>query len=193
MKKFTIATLLGVTAATTGVTLVAPAYGASFTGSLTDADEIAALPFISTGSELTFKSFSYNGGTNAAGTVIPAGGFSPLLTIFTPSGNYFNEYTAAEDLNFNITLPANVNNYQAVISATGKFFDFPNTTNISQGFDGSGDFFGRNPNYAVDIIATSSATEVPEPASFIGTVVAGFAVVKLKRKLSAAKKTSVKI
>ncbi|WP_373546233.1 DVUA0089 family protein [Chamaesiphon sp.] len=189
MKKFTLATLLGITTATTGVTLVAPAYGVSFTGSLVNADAIASLPFTSTGSELRFRSLSYNGGTNAAGTVLP-GGFSPVLTIFTPSGNYFNEYTAVEDLNFTATLSPG--NYQAVISTFGRFFDFPTKTNLSQGFDGSGDFFGRTANYAVDIVAVSSATAVPEPASFIGTAVAGFAVVRLKRKLSAVKKNSVK-
>ena len=186
MKKFTLATLLGITTATTGVTLVAPAYGVSFTGSLANADAIASLPFTSTGSELRFRSLSYNGGTNAAGTVISAGGFSPMLTIFTPSGNYFSEYTDVEDLNFTATLSPG--NYQAVISAFGRYFDSPTKTNLSQGFDGSGDFFGQSANYAVDIVAVSSATAVPEPASFIGIAVAGFGVVRLKRKLSAAKK-----
>ncbi|PSB56135.1 DVUA0089 family protein [Chamaesiphon polymorphus] len=190
MKKFTIATLLGITTATTGVTLVAPAYGASFTGSLADADAIASLPFTSTGAPLAFKSFSYNGGTNAAGSVIPAGGFSPRLTIFDSSGNYYtdglNEYTAVEDLSFTATFSPG--NYQAVISATGRFFDFPNKTNISEGFDGSGAFFGRTANYAVDIVAVSSATAVPEPSSLIGTTLAGLAAFKLKRKLSSSKK-----
>ncbi len=189
MQKFTIATLLGITTATTGVTLVAPAYGASFTGSLANADAIASLPFISTGSQLRFQSYSYNGGTNAAGTVIPAGGFSPVLTIFNPNGTYFNEYAAAEDLNFTATLLPG--NYQAVISATGRFFDFPNKTNISQGFDGSGEFFGRNANYAVDIVAVSSPTAIPEPSSFIGITLAGLSAFKLKRKLAAASKAGL--
>ncbi len=188
MKKFTIATLLGITTATTGFTLVAPAYGVSFTGSLVNADAIDLLPFTSTGAELRFRSLSYNGDTNAAGTVIPPGGFSPVLTIFNPSGNYFNEYTATEDLNFTATLSPG--NYQAAISAFGRLFDFPNKTNLSQGFDGSGEFFGRNPNYAIDIVTVSSATAIPEPASFIGTAVAGFVVVRLKRKLSAGKKST---
>ncbi|WP_310419230.1 DVUA0089 family protein [Chamaesiphon sp. OTE_8_metabat_110] len=188
MKKFTLATLLGITTATIGVTLVAPAHGASFTGSLVNADAIDLLPFTSTGAELRFRSLSYNGGTNDVGTLIPPGGFSPVLTIFNPSGNYFNEYTATEDLNFTATLSPG--NYQAAVSTFGRFFDFPTKTNISQGFDGSGEFFGRNPNYAVDIVAVSSATAVPEPVSFIGTAVAGFAVVKLKRKLSAGKKST---
>ncbi len=179
MKKFTVATLLGITTAT-GVTLVAPAYGVSVIGSLDNADAIGSLPFTSTGTELIFKSFSYNGGTNAAGTVIPAGGFSPVLTIFTASGNYLNEYIALEDLNFTATfLPGN---YQAVVTAFGRFFDFPTKTNLSQGFDGSGDFFGRTASYAVDIVA------VPEPISFVGTTLAGFAVVKLKRQLSSRTK-----
>ncbi|WP_310485785.1 DVUA0089 family protein [Chamaesiphon sp. VAR_48_metabat_403] len=185
MKKFTLATLLGITTATIGVTLVAPAYGVSFTGSLANADAIDLLPFTSTGTELRFQSFSFNGGTNAAGTVIPAGGFSPVLTIFTASGNYFNEYIDAEDLNFTATLLPG--NYQAAIGTFGSFFDFPTKTNLSQGFDGSGDFFGLNPNYAVDIVAVSSATAIPEPSSLIGITLAGLSVFKLKRKLAARK------
>ncbi|AFY94064.1 DVUA0089 family protein [Chamaesiphon minutus] len=183
MNKFTIATILGITTTATLVTLVAPAYGASLTGSLANADAIASLPFNSDGSELTFRSLSYNGGTNAAGTVIPAGGFSPVLTIFTASGSYFNEYTDVEDLNFTATLLPG--NYQAVISTFGRFFDSANKTNISQGFDGSGDFFGRNANYAVDIVA------VPEPSSSIGIMLAGLSAFKLKRKLVAAKKAGL--
>jgi hypothetical protein len=187
MKKFTIATLLGITTATTGIMLVSPARGASFTGSLADADAIASLPFTSTGSQLTFQSFSYNGGTNAQGTVIPAGGFSPVLTLFTASGSYIKEYPAAvEDLNFTDTLLPG--SYQAVISATGRFFDSPAKTNLSQGFDGSGEFFGRTANYAVDIVAAPSATAVPEPSSLIGATLAGMAAFKLKRKLSSSKK-----
>lgn len=186
MKKFTFATLLGITTATTGVMLVAPAHGASFTGLLINADAIDLLPFTSTGAELRFRSFSYNGGTNDAGTVIPPGGFSPVLTIFTASGSYFNEYIDTEDLNFPATLLPG--NYQAAIGTFGRFFDFPTKTNLSQGFDGNGDFFGRNPNYAVDIVAVSSATAIPEPSSLIGITLAGLSVFKLKRKLAAAKK-----
>ena len=167
--------------------MVAPAHGASFTGSLVDADAIASLPFTSTGSQLIFQSFSYNGGTNAQGTVIPTGGFSPVLTLFTASGSYIKEYPAAgEDLNFTDTLLPG--NYQAVISVTGRFFDFPTKTNLSQDFDGSGEFFGRTANYAVDISATSSATAVPEPSSLIGVIMAGISAFKLKRKLSSGKK-----
>jgi hypothetical protein len=187
MRKFTIATILGITTAATGVTSIAPAHGASFTGSLVNADAIAALPFTSTGSQLTFKSFSYNGGTNAAGTVIPAGGFSPVLTLFTASGSYIKDYpVASEDLNFTDTLAPG--NYQAVVSTFGRFFDFPTKTNLSQGFDGSGDFFGRTANYAVDIVAAPSATAVPEPSSLIGITLAGVSAFKLKRKLSSGKK-----
>jgi hypothetical protein len=190
MQKFTIAAILGITTATTGIALVAPAYGASFTGSLANADAIATLPFTSTGSELRFQSFSYNGGTNAVGTPISAGGFSPVLTLFTASGGYIKEYpVAVEDLNFTDTLSPG--NYQAVISTFGRYFDSPTKTNLSQGFDGSGEFFGRTANYAVDIVAVSSATAVPEPLSSIGIMLAGLSAFKLKRKLAAAKQAGV--
>ena len=31
---------------------------------------------------VTFQTWSFGGGTNAAGTVIPAGGFDPLISLF---------------------------------------------------------------------------------------------------------------
>lgn len=192
MKNYTLAMIVGIAVSST-VTLIgaAPAYGASFTGSLNNADDTRAVSFASDGtSTINFKSYGYDGGTNAAGTVIAAGGFSPVLTLFDPADNYIEEQISLGDFNFNRVLP--LGNYQAVISTFGNFFEYYNNPNFSAGFPGGGDFgIGRSPEYAFDIV-TQSSTSVPEPSSLIGTAVAGFAVIKFKRKLSSAKKAHLK-
>ena len=80
--------LMGV-AATTGTILgAAPANGASFSGSFSTANDIYSVSFSSDGnSTIKFKSYGYDGGTNAAGTIIAAGGFDPILTLFDPADN----------------------------------------------------------------------------------------------------------
>jgi hypothetical protein len=46
--------------------------------------------------------------------------------------------------------------------------------------------------YAFDILnASATSTAVPEPASFIGTALAGFAVVSFKRKLMSVRDRSL--
>jgi hypothetical protein len=39
---------------------------------------------------VSFRTWSYVGGTNAAGTVIPSGGFEPQLSLFAPDGTGMN-------------------------------------------------------------------------------------------------------
>ena len=40
--------------------------------------------------EVTFRTWSYSGGTNFAGASIPAGGFEPLISLFDATGNEMN-------------------------------------------------------------------------------------------------------
>ncbi len=193
MKKHTIAMLMGV-ATTTGAMLGAmPAYSASFSGTLTTANDIYSVFFSSDGkSTINFKSYGYNGGKNAAGTTFVAGGFDPILTIFDPNDKWREEQNVSPsglpDFDFDRVLPAG--NYRAVLSVFENF-SLPGNS-FSDGFPGSNlGFDGRTSAYAFDIV-TQSSTAVPEPASLIGTVVAGFAVVGLKRKLVLSKKANHK-
>jgi hypothetical protein len=184
MKTAKITTLLGITAATVGsISTATPAFGvtlATLNGTLADADAIANVTFIAPSMPVNFKTTSYS-----------TGNFSPVLTLFDSSDNYFNEYIDSGDLDFNLTLTPGT--YRAVISAFGRFFDSPTNTNFSAGFSGTGDFGlndsspgSRGADYALTIstIATTT-TAVPEPSSIIGTALAGFGVVLFRRKLSA--------
>jgi hypothetical protein len=194
MNKFTIAMLMGV-ATTTGTILGSmPAYSASFSGSLTTANDIYSVFFTSDGkSTINFKSYGYNGGKNAAGTTIAAGGFDPILTIFDPNDKWYDEQNGSPkglpDFDFDRVLAAG--KYRAVLSVFENF-SLPGKS-FADGFPGSNlGFDGRTSAYAFDIV-TRSATAVPEPVSVIGTVVAGFAAIGLKRKLATGKKACQKV
>jgi hypothetical protein len=72
-------------------TFTAQASTASYTGAFSSDDEIQGFTFtlIASGS-VTAQTWSFGGGTNAAGNVIAAGGFAPTLSLFnmTPSSDY---------------------------------------------------------------------------------------------------------
>lgn len=165
----------------------------SFTGNLNDANDTPSFFFTADGtSTVDIRSYSYAGGVNAEGTTIAAGGFDPILTLFDASDNFFleQEDIGLGNLDFQVSQVLPAGNYRAVISA---FANFANQPNFAAGFNNTGDFFGQTSAYAFDIQGVNqSATAVPEPASLIGTAVAGFAVVGLKRKLTASRKTNQK-
>lgn len=191
MKTPTITKFLGIAAVTAGTfAATAPAFGATIAtlnGTLIDENAIADVTF--TVPNTLAPSTLVNFKTTSAGT----GNFSPVLTLFDGSDNYVNEYIDSNDLNFDLTLTSGIT-YRAVISAFGRSFDFPANNNFSAGFIGSGSFGLDNngaplgSNYALTISTVTTA--VPEPADFIGTAIAGLALVGLKRKLSASNRSS---
>lgn len=59
----------------------------SFTGALSQDDEVQLFNFgIGATSTVTLRTWSYAGGTNAAGATIAAGGFDPILALFDGAG-----------------------------------------------------------------------------------------------------------
>jgi hypothetical protein len=73
------------------VTIVAGSLQAgafSFTGTFSSDDQVQLFLFtIASPGTVTFQSYGYGGGTNAASTVIPAGGFDSLFSWFAPDGS----------------------------------------------------------------------------------------------------------
>lgn len=60
----------------------------SFDGTFTRDDDVQLFSFTADGSStVRLISYSYGGGTQANGTVVPAGGFDPILALFDSSGN----------------------------------------------------------------------------------------------------------
>jgi hypothetical protein len=214
MRNFTIATILGITATTTGMVLVAmPANAADLsftlgtlpdasntfrTGILTDPNAIVSYLFtLDSNSTVTFQSYSWGGGTNAAGNAIASGGFDPLLTLFNgTTGGYIIDQPdtfGTSNLDFQLVQDLAAGNYRAVISASGNFANAVDPSgNFSDDFTRGAtdaDFVNVTSAYAFDIkVAKKPATTVPEPSDLVGTVVAGFTVVMLRRRLSSSKK-----
>jgi hypothetical protein len=59
----------------------------SYTGTLNTPQDVFATTFTLTATDtVTFQTWGFGGGTNAAGTAIPAGGFDPLITLFSGTG-----------------------------------------------------------------------------------------------------------
>jgi hypothetical protein len=187
MKKIAILVLRGVanammlgiaSTATDGLLMSTPALAAnfSFSGNLNGVNDTPSFLFVADGiSTVNIQSSSYANG-----------GFDPILTLFGATDNFLLE---REDigqpdlLDFQLTQVLPAGNYRAVISAFANFANRPNFTN---GFGGGGDFFGRTPAYALTIqgVTQANAVAVPEPISLVGTIVAGLAIARFKRKLS---------
>lgn len=59
----------------------------SFTGTFRQDDDVQLFNFaVGAPSNVTLRTWSYAGGTNAAGAIIPRGGFDPILALFGPTG-----------------------------------------------------------------------------------------------------------
>jgi len=81
--------VLGPVLALTG--LSQPANATSYVGSFETPGDVALINFSVTGlspTTVTFRTFSYAGGTNGAGNLIASGGFDPEVTVYTrPAGD----------------------------------------------------------------------------------------------------------
>ncbi len=128
----------------------------SFTGAFTQDDQLELFQFTAPSASVTLQTWSYAGGTNAASTVIPAGGFDPVLSLFDVTlglnsgplvasnddgagvavdpvtGNAFDSLISTTTLNAGDT-------YLLVLSQTGNFANGP-TYGDGFGQAGTGNF-----------------------------------------------------
>lgn len=179
----------------------------SFTGSLMRDDSVELFSFtLASNSTVILQTCSYAGGPNQSGTVVPRGGFDPILSIFNSVGELIHEN---DDGYANV--PAD--------SATGRHWDsyirttlaagtytvaltqyenFPNGPNLGNGFSKVGQpqftsAFGclnggfcdrtgnnRTANWEFDIIDAASASAAPEP-TIPALIVTGIAILGLLR------------
>jgi hypothetical protein len=164
----------------------------SFQGAFATDDQIELFQFsIGTTQTVTIVGWGYGGGTNAANTVIPPGGFDTLFTLFDGTGSQIGTFDdcgagsgqnpnhgACLDSYYQDTLPSG--SYFLALTESGND---PNG-DLGDGFSQQGqgnftcapgfcDLFGNqdNGNWAIDFVNVDSAADVtaPEPASFLLT------------------------
>jgi hypothetical protein len=157
---------------------------------------------VATTSTMEAITFSYGGGTNGQGTVIPEGGFEPYLSLFDASGAFLASTF------FGTTCPAGANtnassgqcfdvsldggtlapgDYQIAISAfeNMSFAENFGSGTLADGFTGLGNLAqGEDLHYAFDVILNPQTSPVPEPGSLAilsAAALAGYAFQRFKK------------
>jgi len=167
----------------------------SFTGSFAGDSDVQLFNFsVGTTSSVTLLTYSYAGGTNAAGTVIPRGGFDPILALFDSSGARINQNDdGGSNVPADSVTGAHFDTFLQSTLAPGNYTvsvmqynNFANGPNLSNGFSAAGSTFtsifncsngqfcdvnanNRNNHWAFDILNVDSGEQVsgvPLPAAF---------------------------
>jgi hypothetical protein len=191
----------------------------SFTGSLNpnDANDLLQLTLtLATPTSVLIQTYGYGGssnapgGTNAAGTVIVAGGFDTYLSLFLgigPSATFLMSnddgtcplgaaIPACHDSTLDIA-SLGAGSYTLVLSVFDNFSFAENLGmgTLGDGFIGLGDYYDfasgqvRTANYAVDIITGGAAAPVAEPGSFLLFVTALVAGYFYRNKVVSARRS----
>jgi len=153
----------------------------SFTGNFTGDDQVLLFGFTVTAPvTVTLKTLGYAGGTNAAGAVIPAGGFDPVLSLFRSDGSFFS--LNDDDIStgsFDALLQSSLlaGSYTLALTQT---FSFPKGS-LAQGFSSSEakDFRTRKSLYAVDILGVTTASLLQPSPSGVPDAVSTLALLVL--------------
>jgi hypothetical protein len=159
----------------------------SFTGNFEDDDEVKEFRFTVAEpvSDVTLRTWSYAGGTNAAGADIPRGGFDPIVALFEGStGNLIDQNDDGSAIvdpvsgsSWDSLLIRNLSagDYTATVTQYASFAIGPLLANGFYGSSGT-DFASRDTHWALDILNVSSASigdsyisntpPIPEPESY---------------------------
>lgn len=155
----------------------------SFTGEFANDDEVQEFNFAVAGAaqDVTLRTWSYAGGTDAAGTVIARGGFDPVVSLFNAStgsrigvnddGGLVADPVSGSAWDSFLMQTLAAGNYTATVT---QFGSFPNGS-LADGFQGSfqSNFGGRDSHWALDVLNVESASlgdsyvsPIPEPESY---------------------------
>jgi len=185
----------------------------SFTGNFTQDDNVQFFSVtVGVTSNVTFRTWSYAGGVNAAGQTIASDGFDPILAVFDSTGLLIGQnddggcgLVAADPETgqcYDTYFTASLGPGTYTVSVM-QYNNFANGPNLSNGFSqqGQGNFTGpdfcgttgpfwdvtcdqNDGHWAFDALNVGNVTTTPEPASLalLGSGVLGLVGV-LRRKL----------
>jgi hypothetical protein len=168
----------------------------SFTGSFVNDNDVQLFNFIvGAPSTVTLQTYSYAGGTNSAGSLIPRGGFDPILALFDSTGARLAENDDGSNVPVDPVTGEQFDTFLQIGLAAGsytvsvmQFDNFSIGPNLSNGFqfDGPGNstftaafgcsqgFFcdvtgdNRDGHWAFDVLNVASAST---PAVIPGPIV----------------------
>ena len=134
---------------------------------MTTANDVLQFNFTVTAElEITLRTYSYAGGTNAAGQTITSGGFDPILALFNAAGLLIDQ---DDDGGSNVPAdPTTGSHYDTFLQAllpagtytvaVSAFSNFANGPTLADGFEGGGGLNGRTPDFAFDVLGADTAT-----------------------------------
>jgi hypothetical protein len=193
MRRFFRSAIVAAVLATSSVSALAA--NSSFTGNLAGDNDVALFSFaLAATSDVTLRTWSYAGGTNAAGTLIAAGGFDPVVSLFFGTGSPAILIGANDDgfgvpvdpitslafdsLLESFALPAGI--YTVALSQFDNFANGPTLGDGFLGYSGNPDFDGRTSAWALDILIPESAS-VPLPGT-LALLMLGLAAAGVTRR-----------
>jgi hypothetical protein len=167
----------------------------SFQGTLAEPNAVQLFEFsLSAPTTVTLITLGYAGGVNAAGSVVPNGGFDPMLALFDGAGTLLrgnDDGSSVPDPDTGFSLDSLLQVLLAPGSYTVALTAFANYARgpaLSNGFAGDGTFNGRSAAWAFDVLGADSATlpvpkGVPEPAALalFGAGLAGLGLARRRR------------
>jgi hypothetical protein len=194
MKRFFRAAIAAAILATSSVSALAANF--SFSGNLAGDNDVQLFSFtLAAPSDVTLRTWSYAGGTNAAGDLIAAGGFDPIVSLFDGAGSPAILIDANDD-GFGVPVdPGTGNAYDSLLErfmllagtytvALSQSNNFANGPTLGDGFLGAGNsnFDGRTSAWALDILGADSAG-LPLPGTLALTMLGLAAAGVTRRRL----------
>jgi hypothetical protein len=179
----------------------------SFTGNFEHDSEVQEFNFTVTTpmSDVTLRTWSYAGGTNAVGAEVARGGFDPIVALFDGSGNLIGQNDDSGLVPDSVSGNAydsllmhslSTGNYTATVT---QFGSFANGSLLADGFQGSfqTNFGSRDSHWALDILNVSSASvgssyisPIPAPESY-ALLLAGLGLITFVIRRSSGKQMPV--